>query len=51
MKISSLDHLILTVADIDITCDYYQTILDMEVITFGEGRKALKFGNQIFYLH
>ena len=51
MKISSLDHLVLTVSDIDVTCNFYQTVLGMEVITFAEDRKALKFANQKFYLH
>ena len=51
MKISSLDHLVLTISDIENTCRFYQTVLGMDVITFGEGRKALKFGNQKFKLH
>ncbi|MFW2161734.1 VOC family protein [Acinetobacter beijerinckii] len=51
MKISRLDHLVLTVADIEITCQFYQSALNFEVITFGENRKALKFGNQKINLH
>ncbi|MFW1951873.1 VOC family protein [Acinetobacter beijerinckii] len=51
MKISRLDHLVLTVADIKITCQFYQSALNFEVITFGENRKALKFGNQKINLH
>ncbi len=39
-----IDHLVLTVRDIDTTCDFYHTVLGMEIITFGEGRKALHFG-------
>jgi catechol 2,3-dioxygenase-like lactoylglutathione lyase family enzyme len=39
-----IDHLVLTVRDIDTTCNFYHTVLGMEVITFGEGRKALHFG-------
>lgn len=38
------DHLVLTVHNIDTTCDFYQTVLGMEIVTFGEGRKALHFG-------
>lgn len=49
--LKSLDHLVLTVADIQITCDFYEQVLGMEVITFGEGRKALKFGMQKINLH
>lgn len=51
MKIISLDHLVLTVKNIEATCQFYQDILGMQVITFGEGRKALKFGQQKFNLH
>ncbi len=51
MKISKLDHLVLTVQSIETTCDFYSRVLGMQIITFGEGRKALKFGNQKFNLH
>ena len=51
MKISHLDHLVLTVADIKTTCQFYQSALNFEVITFGENRKALQFGHQKINLH
>ena len=51
MKISNIDHLVLTVADIDKTIDFYTNILGFEVITFGNNRKALTFGNQKINLH
>lgn len=51
MKISHLDHLVLTVASIENTCNFYQTVLGFEVITFKSDRKALKFGNQKINLH
>ncbi|MGN7821458.1 VOC family protein [Chitinophaga sp. 22536] len=51
MKISHLDHLVLTVADIEATCRFYQEILDMEIQTFANNRKALKFGQQKINLH
>jgi catechol 2,3-dioxygenase-like lactoylglutathione lyase family enzyme len=51
MQIDRLDHLVLTVADIDATCDFYRRILGMEVVTFGENRTALQFGNQKINLH
>ena len=44
IKVDSLDHLVLTVKDINATVDFYCRVLGMEVVTFGEGRKALKFG-------
>ncbi|WP_284035471.1 VOC family protein [Neobacillus sp. 114] len=51
MNIKGLDHLVLTVKDIEVTCEFYSSVMGMEVQTFGEGRKALKFGNQKLNLH
>ena len=51
MKIARLDHLVLTVASIEATCDFYSRILGMEVVTFKQGRKALTFGSQKINLH
>src|SRR4051812_50059152 len=51
MRIERLDHLVLTVADIDRTCAFYTRVLGMEVVTFGEGRTALRFGQQKINLH
>lgn len=51
MQIDRLDHLVLTVRDISTTCQFYGTILGMEVVTFGEGRWALQFGEQKINLH
>ena len=51
MEIRNLDHLVLTVVNIESTCKFYKTALGMEVIEFGENRKALKFGNQKINLH
>jgi catechol 2,3-dioxygenase-like lactoylglutathione lyase family enzyme len=51
MKIERLDHLVLTVADIAKTCEFYERILGMETVTFGAGRKALSFGQQKINLH
>ena len=51
IMIDRLDHLVLTVRDIDATCSFYQKVLGMEAITFDEGRKALTFGNQKINLH
>ena len=51
MQIARLDHLVLTVADIGRTCDFYTRVLGMEVVTFGEGRTALRFGQQKINLH
>ena len=51
MRISHLDHLVLTVAEIEATCNFYQHVLNFEVIEFGENRKALKFDSQKINLH
>lgn len=45
------DHCVLTVADIDATVDFYERVLDMEVVTFGDRRKALKFADSKINLH
>ena len=51
MKIDNLDHLVLTVKDIQTTASFYSRVLGMDVITFGGGRKALSFGAQRINLH
>ncbi len=51
MQIERLDHLVLTVADIARTCEFYTRVLGMEVVRFGEGRTALRFGQQKINLH
>jgi len=51
MEIARLDHLVLTVADVDRTCAFYTGVLGMRVVTFGAGRTALVFGEQKINLH
>ncbi len=51
MRIDRLDHLVLTVRDVEATCSFYARVLGMQVVTFGEGRKALAFGRQKINLH
>lgn len=48
--IQSLDHLVLTVADIPATIAFYTGPLGMRHVTF-EGRHALAFGSQKINLH
>lgn len=48
--IRSLDHLVLTVADLDATLDFYTRILGMTHTRFGE-RHAVSFGVQKINLH
>ncbi len=51
IRIDRLDHLVLTVASIDATCEFYSRVLGMRVTRFGEGRTALGFGTQKINLH
>lgn len=44
--ISHIDHIVLTVSDIQASVEFYRRALQMEEVTFAGGRKALKFGNQ-----
>ncbi|KHT46758.1 VOC family protein [Vibrio sinaloensis] len=44
--ISHIDHIVLTVSNITHSVAFYQRVLLMEEVTFANGRKALKFGNQ-----
>jgi catechol 2,3-dioxygenase-like lactoylglutathione lyase family enzyme len=49
--ISGLDHLVLTVVDLDETARFYTEVLGMRAVTFGAGRRALEFGNSKINLH
>ncbi len=57
MKISRLDHFVLTVASIERTVEFYERVLGMRAETFGPGalggerRWALHFGDQKINLH
>jgi catechol 2,3-dioxygenase-like lactoylglutathione lyase family enzyme len=49
ITMDSLDHLVLTVANIEITVDFYTEVLGLEYIAV-DGRKALTFGEQMIKL-
>ncbi len=51
MRITGLDHLVLTVASIERTCAFYEQVFGMTREIFAEGRSALVFGNQKINLH
>jgi catechol 2,3-dioxygenase-like lactoylglutathione lyase family enzyme len=51
VRIDRLDHLVLTVADIDATVTFYEQVLGMRAVTFGDGRRALTFGTSKINLH
>jgi catechol 2,3-dioxygenase-like lactoylglutathione lyase family enzyme len=50
MLIAGIDHVVLTVADMERTIAFYTRVLGMRLEIFGEGRKALRFGDQKFNL-
>ncbi len=51
MQIDRIDHFVLTVRNIEATCEFYARVLGMQVVTFAGGRKALQFGQQKINLH
>ena len=51
MEVDHLDHLVLTVRDIDRTVKFYQSVLGMKKEVFDQDHVALKFGNQKINLH
>ncbi|MFJ7737425.1 VOC family protein [Lysinibacillus sp. NPDC097287] len=51
MTIKQVNHLVLTVKNIDQTCKFFKDVLGMDLITLGEGRKALGFGQQKINLY
>ena len=51
LRIDRLDHLVLTVASIEASCNFYSSVLGMDVSRFAEGRTALTFGRQKINLH
>ena len=51
MRVTAIDHFVLTVRDVEATCRFYERVLGTPVVTFGEGRRALHFGRQKINLH
>ena len=49
--IRSIDHFVLTCADVDATIAFYTRVLGMTAETFAGGRRALSFGSQKINLH
>jgi len=46
LHVNRIDHVVLNTADVDAVVDWYVRVLGMEREVFGEGRVALRFGNQ-----
>lgn len=51
LKIEALDHFVLTVKNIQKTCDFYEQVLGMKTVEFKQGRLGLMFGKQKINLH
>jgi catechol 2,3-dioxygenase-like lactoylglutathione lyase family enzyme len=51
VKIDRIDHIVLTVHDLERTIDFYSRVLGMEPVTFAGGRRGLAFGRQKLNLH
>ena len=49
--INGIDHIVLTVRDVEAAVAFYGRVLGMEAVTFGEGRRALMAGDQKINLH
>ena len=51
MIIEAIDHIVLTVKDINASCEFYVRALGMRVTSFCDDRKSLSFGVQKINLH
>ena len=51
IDIDRIDHIVLTVFDIERTISFYSRVLGMEPVTFAGGRRGLAFGRQKLNLH
>ena len=49
--IKSMDHLVLTTRDAQKCIEFYTRALGMRLETFGQGRRALRFGEQKINIH
>jgi catechol 2,3-dioxygenase-like lactoylglutathione lyase family enzyme len=51
ISIDRVDHLVLTVADVDRAAEFYEQILGMTPVVFPDDRRAVRFGQQTIKLH
>lgn len=51
MTPTGIDHLVLTVRDLEATCDFYADLLGGSIVTFGDDRTAVQLGGQKINLH
>jgi catechol 2,3-dioxygenase-like lactoylglutathione lyase family enzyme len=50
VNLTGIDHFVLAVSDLEAACEFYAD-LGAEVVTFGDDRRALQFGDQKINLH
>ncbi len=50
MNFTGIDHFVLAVSDLEAACEFYAN-LGADIVTFGEDRRALRFGDQKINLH
>ncbi|WP_433872199.1 VOC family protein [Saccharopolyspora sp. CA-218241] len=51
ISIDRVDHLVLTVADVDRAMEFYEQVLGMTPVIFPDDRRAVSFGQQTIKLH
>lgn len=51
ISIGSVDHLVLTVADVDRAIEFYERVLGMTPVSFPGDRRGVSFGGQTIKLH
>jgi len=51
IELDRIDHVVFTVRDVEATCAWYSRVLGTNVVTFGDGRKALQVGHCKINLH
>ena len=51
MNVDRIDHVVMTVMNVDATCAFYERALGMQAVTFADNRRALAFGRQKINLH
>jgi catechol 2,3-dioxygenase-like lactoylglutathione lyase family enzyme len=50
-QIDHIDHVVMNVENVDVTCNWYLRVLGIKSAVFGEGRKALLLNKQKINLH
>ncbi len=51
MEIKGIDHLVITVRDLEVSLNFYTQVLGLELLDFGSGRKAVRCGQQKLNFH